>query len=138
MIDGASGAVAFLLRWTWTVAPPASCDSKVMRTPCGVVKLLPAGSVALARSGSGKYSEGCGLPGAASRIWSDLRPVSRRIWRPGVPFTSKVPGCFSLATSVVWYSTQYDTRLETFTRTAWTPEPDASASASLQVPGSSR
>ena len=106
VIVGASGAEAFLLRWTWTVAPPASCDTRVMRTPWGVVKLLPGGSVALARSGSGKYREPSGLPGAASRIWSDLRPVSNRICRPGVPVTAKVPGCFSLASSVVWYSNQ--------------------------------
>lgn len=134
LIVGASGAAAFLLRWTWTVAPPASCETRVMRTPCGVVKLLPAGSVALARSGSGKYRKSSGLPGAASRIWSDLRPVSNLICRPGVPFTSKVPGCFSLASSVVWYSNQYDTRFDTLTRTPWTPEPEASASASRQVP----
>ena len=51
-----------------------------------------------------------------------------------MPFTSKLPGCFSLATSVVWYSNQYDTRFETLTRRAWTPEPEASASASRQVP----
>ena len=106
MIVGASGAVAFLLRWTWTVAPPASCDTSVMRTPWGVVKLLPAGRVALTRSGSGNDRKLSGFPGAASRICNDFCPVSNRICRPGVPVISKLPGSFWLATSVVWYSSQ--------------------------------